>query len=142
MMLIGSAAFAQSTVVKGIVQDSITHQGEPYASVRVFKRGMAQPAAMFVTDVQGAFHSAIKGTGSYELVVSAVGRKDIHRPFTLRGESTLDLGILYVADNVQVLKNVTVTAQKPLVKMAVDKMSYSVENDVDAKTNTVSGNAA
>jgi hypothetical protein len=137
MMLIGSAAFAQSTVVKGIVQDSITHQGEPYASVRVFKRGMAQPAAMFVTDVQGAFHSAIKGTGSYELVVSAVGRKDIHRPFTLRGESTLDLGILYVADNVQVLKNVTVTAQKPLVKMAVDKMSYSVENDVDAKTNTV-----
>src|SRR5574344_1370852 len=129
---------AQKTVVKGIVQDSISHVGEPYASVRIFRQQQREkPLAMFVTDKMGAFKQSINNTkGDFLLVVSSVGRKDINYSFSLNGETDKDLGVFYITDNVKALKNVTVTAQKPLVKMEVDKMSYSVENDIDAKSNS------
>ena len=59
------------------------------------------------------------------------------RTFNIKDNSPIDLGTLYISDNVTQLGNVEVVAQKPLVKMTVDKMSYSVSDDVDAKTNTV-----
>lgn len=129
---------AQKTLVKGIVQDSISHVGEPYASVRIFRQQQREkPLAMFVTDKMGAFKQSINNTkGDFLLVVSSVGRKDINYSFSLNGETDKDLGVFYITDNVKALKNVTVTAQKPLVKMEVDKMSYSVENDIDAKSNS------
>ena len=37
-------------------------------------------------------------------------------------------------DDTQQLKEVTVTAQKPLVKVEVDKLTYSLEDDPEAKT--------
>lgn len=133
-----SSAIAQKTLVKGIVQDSISHEGEPYASIRIFKQSNAdKPVAMFVTDKSGAFKQQMANAqGNYILVISSVGRKDIRFPFSTMGEVTKDLGTFFIVDNVKTLKNVTVTAQKPLVKMEVDKMSYSVENDVDAKSNS------
>src|SRR5574344_2275072 len=129
---------AQKTLVKGIVQDSISHVGEPYASVRIFRQQQREkPLGMFVTDKMGAFKQSINNTkGDFLLVVSSVGRKDINYSFSLNGETDKDLGVFYITDNVKALKNVTVTAQKPLVKMEVDKMSYSVENDIDAKSNS------
>ncbi len=34
------------------------------------------------------------------------------------------------------LKEVAVTAQKPLVKVDVDKITYNIESDPDSKTST------
>lgn len=139
LLLLGSSLMnAQKIVVKGIVQDSVSHVGEPYTSIRIFKENQAdRPFAMFVSDKQGVFKQSISAVrGNYVLQISSVGRKDIKRSFSLNGEQTKDLGTFYIADDVKNLKNVTVTAQKPLVKMEVDKMSYSVENDVDAKSNS------
>ncbi|WP_277638418.1 TonB-dependent receptor domain-containing protein [Bacteroides graminisolvens] len=58
-------------------------------------------------------------------------------PFILKGEPTLDLGHIYTQDDVLKLQGVEIIAQKPLVKMEVDKMSYSVADDIDSKSNTV-----
>jgi hypothetical protein len=135
VLVLGSSAFAQKTLIKGLVQDSVSRQGEMFASVRIFKqKNMDKPVAMFVTDKSGSFKSQINNVGEYTIVISSMGSKDISRNFTLKGESTKDFGVLYISDNAKALKGVTVTAQKPLVKMEVDKMSYSVENDVDSKS--------
>ena len=71
------------------------------------------------------------------ILFTSVGRTDVIRTFNIKDNSPIDLGTLYISDNVTQLGNVEVVAQKPLVKMTVDKMSYSVSDDVDAKTNTV-----
>ena len=135
VMILGGSAFAQNTLVKGLVQDSVSHQGEMFASVRIFKqKKMDKPVAMFVTDKNGAFKSQVSNVGEYTIVISSMGRNDVSHNFKLKGESTKDFGILYISDNAKQLKGVAVTAQKPLVKMEVDKMSYSVENDVDSKS--------
>lgn len=55
LMFVCTAATAQTTIVKGVLQDSVTHEGEPYATVRVYKgtstKGSAD--AMSVTDADG-----------------------------------------------------------------------------------------
>ncbi len=137
VMVCGGSVFAQKTSVKGLVVDSASRQGEMFASVRIFRqKKMDKPVAMFVTDKNGAFKSQVGSTGNYTLVISSMGRKDICRDFILNGEQTKDFDTLYISDNAKELKGVTITAQKPLVKMEVDKMSYSVESDVDAKSST------
>ena len=46
----------------------------------------------------------------------------------------MNFGKLFMHDDTQQLKEVTVTAQKPLVKVEVDKLTYSLEDDPEAKT--------
>ena len=57
--------------------------------------------------------------------------------FTLEGQETLDLGDILIQDDVEALKGASVMAQRNLVKMEVDRMSYNVAEDVDARTSTV-----
>ena len=68
---------------------------------------------------------------------SSVGKEDLKQTITLSNQGTLDLGTLLIKENATMLKGVEIVAQKPLVKMDVDKMSYNVAEDEDAKSNTV-----
>ena len=67
-----------------------------------------------------------------------MGRKEIVRRVQLtEAGGIIDLGNLLVQDDTKQLKGVEVVAQKPLVKMETDKMTYDVQSDNDVKTNTV-----
>lgn len=133
-----TAALAQSTTVRGVLADSITHQGEPYATVRVFKEGeMEKPVAMSLTDANGVFSQTVTGKGNYVVSFSSVGRKEIIRKLSLNGESALNLDSLWVQDDAQTLGNVEIVARKPLVKMETDKMSYDVQADAEVQSMTV-----
>ena len=137
-MLLACAAYAQSTTVKGFVLDSLTRQGEPAAVISFFRSGEAdRPAAFTVTAEDGSFEKEVPGKGNYELHFSNMGRKPRTVLFELNGQEVLDLGEILIEDDVQTLKAGTVTAQKTLVKMEVDKITYKVEDDVDSKTSTV-----
>ena len=138
-ILSGIVASAQQAVVTGTVLDSLSREGEPSAILQFFKApDLEKPVAFTTTDNDGKFAQALTGKGDYRLLFSNMGRKTLTRDFTLDGTvSTIDLGMILVQDDVQTLKAGTVTAQRPLVKMDVDKMTYDVANDVDSKTSTV-----
>ena len=68
---------------------------------------------------------------------SSIGKEDLKQTVTLGQENPLDMGTLYIKENATMLKGVEIVAQKPLVKMDVDKMSYNVAEDEDSKSNTV-----
>ena len=137
-LLLGSAAFAQKTTVKGVVLDSLTRQGEPAAILQFFRTSDASKAVAFTTTGEdGSFSHTLTVQGDYYLLFDNMGRKRIRRDFTLSGQETVDLGEILVQDAAAVLKAGTVTAQRPLVKMEVDRMTYNVEDDVDSKTSTV-----
>lgn len=139
LMFVCTVATAQTTIVKGVLQDSVTHEGEPYATVRVYKgtstKGSAD--AMSVTDADGNILQKVTGRGRYTIVISSVGRKTIVRQLMLEGQKTINLGTLYVEDDTRQLQGVEVVAQKPLVKMTTDKTTYDVQSDVDSKSQTV-----
>lgn len=132
-------ALAQEFVVSGTVLDSLTREGEPAAVLQFFKSSdLDKPVAFTTTGTDGTFTQTLTGRGGYRLLFSNMGRRTVTRGFTYDGSSqTVDLGTILVQDDVQTLKAGTVTAQRPLVKMEVDKMTYDVANDVDSKTSTV-----
>ena len=134
-----SATFAQDINVKGVIADSITHEGEPFATIRIDNANEANtPVSMGTTDLDGNFMQKLKHSGDYRILFSSVGRKTVSLPFTVEDKQMeLNLDTIFVTDDVTQLSGVEIVAQKPLVKMDVDKLSYSVDNDVDAKSNSV-----
>ena len=138
MMLMISAVMTAQTTVKGVLTDENLGEAEPFATIRVFKHGKTdKPVAMFLTKEDGSFSQQVKGKGRYDIVFSSVGKEDLKQTITLNNQGTLDLGTLLIKENATMLKGVEIVAQKPLVKMDVDKMSYNVAEDEDAKSNTV-----
>jgi len=137
MMTMSSTVMAQTTV-KGVLMDETLGESEPFATVRVFKAGKKdKPVAMFLTKEDGQFSQEVKGKGKFDIVFSSVGKEDLQKSVTLENSGELDLGTLYMKENATMLKGVEVIAQKPLVKMDVDKMTYNVAEDEDSKSNTV-----
>ena len=137
LMTLSSVAMAQTTV-KGTLMDETLGEAEPFATIRVFKAGKTEkPVAMFLTDENGQFSQEIKGKGKFDIVFSSVGKEDLKMTITLGQENPLSLDTLYIKENATMLKGVEIVAQKPLVKMEVDKMSYNVAEDEDSKSNTV-----
>ena len=137
LMSFSSAAMAQTTV-KGMLIDETLGESEPFATVRVFKAGKSEkPVAMFLTDENGQFSQEVKGKGKFDIVFSSIGKEDLKKSVELGGKGILNLDTLYIKESATMLKGVEIVAQKPLVKMEVDKMSYNVAEDEDSKSNTV-----
>ena len=137
LLMAGIVTNAQTTV-KGVVIDKTQGVGEPFATVRVFKQGNTDKAeAMFLTDVEGNFSQQVSGKGKYDVVVSSIGKNELKQTVELTGSGVVDMGTLYLTENPNELEGVTVIAQKPLVKMEVDKMTYNVKEDEDSKVSTV-----
>ena len=126
------------TKVKGVVLDSLTRVGEPAAVVQFFHEDSPeQVLAYTVTESDGHFSKEFEGEGKYEVRVTNMGRKPVSVVFQMDGQEELDLGELLISDDIQTLKAGSVTAQKTLVVMDIDKITYKVEDDVDAKTSTI-----
>lgn len=149
ILLIGvisaSQIFAQSgsqnvssTLVKGQVLDSLTNEAIAYATLNIAKKDNPQkPVKVLSTNADGKFQIDVPGEGEFFLTSQYVGKSSLNITFQITGkEKTIDLGKLFIHDN-QELGEVVVSAVKPLVQVDLDKISYSIEDDPDAKTNNV-----
>ena len=125
--------------VSGIVVDSLTKEGEMYATMKITAKENPQKAVkMAVTDKNGAFAESVAKAGDYTLTINAMGRKPIVRQFTIKqGAKAVSLDTLYITDASKELSGVEVVAQKPLVKADIDKIEYNMEDDPDSKTNSI-----
>lgn len=143
ILMLALCAKAQNTqhsyTITGVVADSVTHEGEPYATLTIARAdSAAKPVKQALTDIKGRFSISSSGTGSYLLMVRSMGRKPMQRAYTVDATTrTIDLGTLLLQDGGNQLETVEVVAYKPLVKADVDKIAYSVEDDPEANTNTV-----
>ena len=129
---------AQITV-SGIVVDSLSGQGVPFATVTVATSATSTDYLMTgMTDVDGAFKGTIKKAGTYYAVIRSVGKNQVNHKFTVSSsQNSINLGKILMADKVDKLAEVTVTAQKALVSAEAGKIKYNAEGDPDNKTATV-----
>lgn len=136
LMLCSLGMKAQDYTVKGVVKDSVTGEPEPYATIQVVRKpDLKKPVKMLVTDDQGGFTFDLASPGTYVFSLTSVGRKPLVKEFGVReGQKTVDLGILYITNDVTQLSEVVVKTKKPLVKNELDKLTYSVSEDPDSKT--------
>ena len=143
MLVVSSLVAAQNAAplfqIKGVLLDSLTQEGEPYATIKIVKKeAPAKALKMLVTDMKGKFQEKVPGTGSFVMTISSIGRNTIVKDFTVKaGEKLVDFGTLYITDASNELGQVEVVAQKPLVKADIDKIEYNVQDDPDSKSNSV-----
>lgn len=129
----------QKFTVSGTVVDSISRDGEPYATISITRKEKPGKAVkMAVTDKDGRFSETMSGKGSFVITISSIGRKAITRNFSVtEGKKAIDLGTLYITDAKNELEGVEIVMQKPLVKADIDKIEYDIESDPDSKSNSI-----
>ena len=124
--------------IKGVLLDSLTREGEPYAAIRIYTPdNLKKPVYACVTQTNGKFNEPMKAPGNYVAYFSSVGKSTVVRKFTLtEAKPTMDFGKVLLSESVEMLKAVEVVVQKPLVKAEIDKITYSIADDPDSKTNS------
>ena len=124
--------------VKGVLVDSLSNEGEPYATIRIsLSETPTKPVRLAVTSDNGKFNEKLESPGRYIISFSSVGKNTVQRDFTLSEQvKAVDLGRILMSEATEMLKGVEVVAQKPLVKAEMDKVTYSMEDDPDSKTNS------
>lgn len=129
---------SQNFSVKGVLVDSLTNEGEPYATIRIFTSTNTQkPVYAAVTQTNGKFNEKLKAAGEYIIQFTSVGKNLVSRTFSVSEEEPVaNLGTLLISESAEMLKGVEIVAQKPLVKAEIDKVTYSMEDDPDSKTNS------
>lgn len=128
---------AADYTIKGQVVDSLSNETVPYATLSIaFANAPQKAVKLLACDDDGKFTTSLKQPGKYIISMQSLGKMPAVKRFTLsENKKNLDLGKLYMNDDTQQLKEVTVVAQKPLVTVEVDKITYSLEDDPEAKTN-------
>lgn len=142
-LLTSGTALAQSPsifTVKGVLVDSLTNEGEPFATIRIVNKNTPNKAVkMGVTRNDGRFQETLSTIeGRYVLTITSIGKTTVVKEFAVSSkQKKIDLGTLYTTEATNQLKGVEIVAQKSLVKVDVDKIEYNIEDDPDAKTNSV-----
>lgn len=136
LLLAAQAAPESKVTVKGIVSDSLTSESIPYATIKIFKQASPQKVDKVVpSDENGKFQFSITQPGEYLMSIEFIGKEPVKKPLVLTNNKIEDLGNILMKDDSKMLKEVVVSAQKPLVKVELDKITYSMEDDPESKTN-------
>ena len=124
--------------IEGVLCDSATRQPEGFATVRLLQSPSMSPVKVAVTQADGSFSINAPKAGSYVLELISLGKQPVKQPLTLTSASqTIKTDTLYIKEYDSTLGAAVVTAQRPLVKAEIDKMTYSMADDPDAKNNTL-----
>lgn len=119
-------------IVSGQVIEKVKGDGVPFATV-IIKNDSLKVQKAQACDASGRFSLEINVPQKYIIVVTSVGYKEYSMPVVISQLKT-DLGKIAMEEGVM-LQEVTVSAQKPLVKIDPDKITYSMESDPEAQTN-------
>ena len=125
--------------IKGSVTDSATQKALSYITLSLKDSLLQQTLKSGLTKPNGTFELNQLPLKAYRLVVIAVGyqSKTIVIPtFNTDAHPIVNLGNITLAPSSSQLKEVGITASRPLVKQEIDRLSYDVQADPDSKALT------
>ena len=108
--------------------------GKPAGWVTVSAERDSTAHAVVYADGEGRFTLSLKEAGTYDVRFSMVG----YKPAVKRVEAAKDTDMGDVAlEEGEMIDEVQVTIQKPLITHTAEKMTYEVDNDPQAATSTL-----
>ena len=135
--IFATAQVAGDYTIHGVVQDSLSQQKEPYATVRLFRKGEGKPLVVATTDARGKFTLHYTKPGTYILQTAIIGKLPTKKELVLDADKVVELGTILTQDARKSLATAEVVAARPLVKSQIDRLVYSMSDDPDAQTNTM-----
>jgi len=124
-----------SIKIKGQITDSTDYRSIPFATITIMKMPEKMVERRIAANADGLFETSLKSAGNYMLVANSLGYSAKSQLFSIKSEQQLiDIGKLILRQSNLELKEVQVTAEKPLVKIESDKLSYNAESDPESKS--------
>ncbi len=132
-----SNSYAQTaTRVSGSVKDS-TARPIALVTVRIYKSSNpGEPVQMTMSKEDGSFQFLLKDAGKLLFSFTHTGYAEIKKEFVIKRGEELKLDPIILSRYGGALKEVVVTAQKPMVEQADDRVIFNVSDDPTAKTET------
>lgn len=137
-LLISIAGMAQTPpnyLISGKISDSVAHSPIDYATV-LLKNDKKTALKSVVTSKDGSFGIHGIPTGKYFLTIVYVGYQTKMISVTV-ANADVNVGEISLKANATKLKEVTVVGDRPLIKQEIDRISYDVKADPEAKVNNV-----
>lgn len=130
-LFIHFSAAAQDSFIKGVVIDSASQKATPFLTVYL-KTKTDSVVKSTITNEEGIFLFQNVVPGEYILSVSGTGYQPRIIPVHLK-ENTIDLGIVSIVAGSAALREVVVSASKPIIKQETDRIVYDVQADPESK---------
>ncbi|MCE5206133.1 MAG: TonB-dependent receptor [Porphyromonadaceae bacterium] len=129
---------AQNVTVNGKLVSAIDHDPLPYATISVSREASpANSIKKFATRENGSFSTSL-APGKYLFVFHFVGMNELTKAVEVNAsQNPLELGEVSLTEGATELDELKVTAQKPLVKVEIDKLTYSAKDDPESSTSNV-----
>jgi ferric enterobactin receptor len=124
--------------VNGIATDSLSKQPLGYVTVNL-RNDAKQLVRTAVTKTDGTFGFEKLPSGKYFLSMINVGfnTKTLPVDLTENTKPLISLGSIAIREQTTQLKTVDITADRPIIKQEVDKLTYDLKSDPDSKSNSV-----
>ncbi len=118
-------------LVKGKVLDKNGNEPMSFVNVMVNRQSDGGFVKGGVTDEEGVYIIEELPDGQYSLVVSFVGYKEAKRSFSITtAKRQVNIPTVYLSEDARMLGEVTVTGQRSLVKLEVDRKTFDVSQDI------------
>lgn len=116
--------------IRGMVTDSASGKPLEFITVTLLKDQKAVKGNY--TGADGVFTFRELGPAAYEVQVTAVGYRNCVLPVEITDRS-VDLGKIAVRENAAGLREVKITAAKPIVQQEADRILYDIQADPESK---------
>lgn len=137
-MLFSASALAQTVTVKGKLIAASDKSGLPYATISISEESSPSKSIKKLATKENGDFSAALLPGKYILSFHFVGMVSADRNVELKTSSNpLDMGEIEMMESSTELDEISVTAQAPLVKVEIDKLTYNAKDDPEASTSSV-----
>jgi hypothetical protein len=105
------------------------HKALGFATVSLRRKDTPKPIQTTMTDTAGYFKLFAQEKGEYLINISFIGMDSLSVGFTLGDMQTVKLPDITLTKATNLLKQVTISSNKPPIVLEIDKLTYSVKDD-------------
>lgn len=111
----------------------------PFVSIGLIRLGDSVVVSEAFTDTSGHFALSTSATGRFHVIAQHIGFHDhTSEVFDLEGSTTIDIGIIVIRPREELLNEVIVTGEKPLLTSTMDRKVYNVGQDLLSSSGSAS----
>lgn len=129
---------AQSVTVRGKLVSASDGESLPYATVSISTEANPNRNLRKLAAQENGTFSTQLAPGKYLFAFDFMGMTPVTKSVELSlSRNPFDLGEIEMVESATQLKEVSVTAQAPLVKVEIDKITYNAKEDPESTTSNV-----
>lgn len=130
LVLYAAICHAQGSV-RGKVEDTQTGEAMPFVNIAVYNRATSKFVKGAISDEKGLFYIDKLPYGNYTVKLTYIGYTTVEKAFSVaENRRHMNFKKIYMNDDSQTLEEVTVTAQRPTMRLEVDRKSFDVSQDI------------